>query len=478
MTGEPVQLTALVSRLTELGGLINPVRLVTVVADVVREIRVPPPGDPNVLESYAAAYRVAAESLAPLGRRVAALDVEPSAAWSNGVATDSTAVLPATARTVDRVSAAFITAADTLAELATAVRDHQRRHAKLHAALAAAAHDATHVGSVPMPDPVGIAKLVGVVGDLISGCIAVYTDSIAATDRAASRFTDLRGTARAAAGVAGGLTPDDAVVLADRTVGPLTDRYDAGLFGVSQLARLAAPAAPVGELLASAESDHERAWLFKAASAGHGYDALRRFANAIRGHDQHWLDTHLSLVDRGDVGTQSRLGIAVRQYEATTCGTTTVIVARAEHDPLYALRLTEDDFDAAFAAERAAVHDETNVVHPQSAGTSPKGVATYLTRYIGVPYRWRLVDDTDRREISRTLREVVGAVDRGVPVPLLIGGIVPRHYVLVVGHERGTLLIFEPTAGRTVAVPEQQFLDGDLKDTLGFDHVQSVVLPA
>ncbi|MBC6449738.1 hypothetical protein [Actinokineospora xionganensis] len=457
----PVQLTSLVRNLNDLGAMLNPVKLVSVVAGVVNEIKEPPPGDPDALEALAAAYRAAGASLTPLGSQVAALGTEP---------------LPATGRVLDRVAATLTATGDTLADLATSVREHQRRHTELHQALAAAAHDATHVGSVPMPDPVGIAQLVGVVGDLISGCVAVYTDALTAADRAAGRLNDLRGAARAAAAVEGGLSPRDAVALAD--IGLESARFDPGLFGLSQLARLgAAKSAEVAELLASASAEAERAWLFKAVGAGHGVEVLRGFAEAIRGRDETWLRSHLSLVDRGDEAAQSRMGVAVRQYEATTCGTTVLIVARAEHDPVYALALTRDDFQPAFAAERAVVHKQTNVVYPRAVGTSPKGVAAYLTRHLGTRYDWRLVDDTDRREISRTLREVLAAVDQGLPVPLLVGGIVPRHYVLVVAHERGVLLVFEPTAGRTVAVPEQAFLDGDLKSALGFDHVQSAILP-
>ncbi|WP_436495145.1 hypothetical protein [Actinokineospora sp. HUAS TT18] len=463
---EPVQLTSVVRKLGDLAGLVNPARLITVIGDVVREIKTPPPGNADALDALAAAHRVAAASFTPIAREIAALD--------------GSAVVRATASRVEWIPEAFTATADTLAEWAAAVRDHQRRHAELHAALEAAAYDATHIGSVPLPDPVGIARLVGVVGDLITGCVAVYTDSLAATDRASSRFTDLRGAARAAAGVAAGLTPEDAVVIAGKKVGALAAHYEDGL-GLTQLARLGALSgldrAVLDVLLAAVGSDAERAWLLRAAAAGHGPTELGGFARAIRGQDEQWLNTHLSLVDRGGESAQVRMGVAVRQYEATTCGTTTLIVARAEHDPLYALSLTSGDFQSAFTAERGAVHDETNVIYPQAAGTSPKGVAAYLTRHIGVPYEWRLVDDTDKRAISSTLRDVVAAVDRGVPVPILVGGIVPRHYVLALGHERGTLLVFEPTAGVTVAVPEADFLAGNLRAALGFDHVQSVVLP-
>jgi hypothetical protein len=62
-------------------------------------------------------------------------------------------------------------------------------------------------------------------------------------------------------------------------------------------------------------------------------------------------------------------------------------------------------------------------------------------------------------------------------VPILLGGPVPRHYVLVVGHSGGDVLLYEPTGGRTVRVSEPDFLDGRLREPAGFDHVQAVVLP-
>src|SRR6185436_4671912 len=103
-------------------------------------------------------------------------------------------------------------------------------------------------------------------------------------------------------------------------------------------------------LLDRAGSDRERAWLHKALAAGHPVGELIGFADAIRGRDAGWCDAHLSLIDRGGTGKQSRLGHDVRQYEDTTCGTTCLIIARAECDPLYALSLTAEDFPTRFAA--------------------------------------------------------------------------------------------------------------------------------
>lgn len=412
--------------LQRLGQFLNPVGLITGLADTVHEVSVPPPGDPDALDALAQAYRTAAEAI-------------------------TVAQQP------------FRAAAEALADLAAAIREQQRRHRELRATLTS--------------DPTGAVRAL----------IAVYTEYLDATDRAASRFADVTGRARLGAAVFGGIAPAEAIpIVAQCVFTPgIGDAYDDGILTVAQLRaagrrRSALPRAAFTALFDAAASDLERAWLYKALSAGHGLAELADFATTIRGKDAGWLDGHLSLIDRGGTGNQARQGVDVRQYEDTTCGTTCLIVTHAEADPLYALSLTEADFAARFKAERDRVHDETNLIWPEALGTSPKGMAGYLTArsaVLGTEYGWQLVDDTDHREISATMRDVLTAADRGHPVPMLVGGPVPRHYVLVVGHSNSDVLLYEPTGGDTVRVAERDFLNGTLRETAGFDHVQAVVTP-
>jgi hypothetical protein len=485
------QVTTVVQRLGDLLSLLNPVKLVMVVAEVIKEIAVPPPGDPGALENLAAAYRTAADAIRPIARDVGKVGTDHlPEAWKGGAATDAAAVITALGKAVDRTPQAFTDAAAALTELAGAVREQQRRHGELHQALHDATHDATHAFGLPIPDPTALDDVVRAVARLISGCIEVYTASLDSADRATSRFADIAGRARAAAAVDGGLAPDDAIVLAGAMVSVpgVGDDYDDGILTPAQLEAAGQKLgslspedrAKVNELLGKAGSDTERAWLLKGLAAGHSVEELTGFADKIRGKDAAWLNSHLSLIDRGGTGDQDRLGIDVRQYEDTTCGTTSLIVARAEADPLYALSLTEGDFQANFKAERDRVHDETNVIWPEALGTSPEGMADYMNKHsaaTGTQYDWHLVDDTNSREISSTMREVVTSADQGHPVPVLVGGAIPQHYVLVVGHSGGDVLIYEPTSGETVRVAERDFLNGHLAGTAGFDHVQAVVVP-
>ena len=351
-------------------------------------------------------------------------------------------------------------APDVFGRVAAALEDY--------AAVLAAAQ-AEHAGLRAAFRGVPLLFRVGAAGRLARGCVQAHTAASGAADLAARRFGDIAGTARLAVGVQAGLPVARAAALASAAA----RGYDSGVLGPRHL-RQAGPRL-TSALVDQATSDLERAWLIKALAVT---DAdLTGFAEAIRGKSPAWLAEHLTLVDRHAPGSQSRLGAAVRQYEPTTCGTTCLIVARAEYDPTYALTLTNGDFAARFRAARASVHRETNRWYPQFAGTSPRGMATWLTRHLGVRHHWRLVDDRDPRDVSSALRDVLAAADDGHAVPVLVGAVVPRHYVLVVGHHDGSVLVFEPTAGRTVAVPDRAFLEADLRAALGFAHLQAVVLP-
>jgi len=499
------QLTTIVGRLGNALSLLNPIRLVPVTRSVVRELGTPPPGDPAALRELAAAFRAAAIAIGPIGRQARDLSTRPARSAATRtpalIATDPAQVADAVADAVRAAPAVLTTAAAALDALADRVASQQERHAELHRALRAAVHDATHVGSVPMPDPAALDDLARASARLIRGCIDVYTDAIGAADEAAGVFADVAGAARTQAAVAGGLDPADAVVLAaqDVAIAGVGNDYDDGVLTIAQLGRagrnLGAMAGPddtaVRDLLGRAGSTTERAYLLKAVAAGHPAEELARFAEAVRGRDAAWLHHHLSLIDRGGAGKQDRFGAEVDQYDDYTCGTTSVIVAHAEVDPVYALGLTHgleppydsadrDEFDRRLSAEQARVHGASSTVWPRQLGTLPMGIADWMTRQCGatgVSYGWHLVDDTDRRAASAALREVVTAVNGGYPVPILVGGPVPRHYVLVVGHAAGDLLIFEPTSGDTVRVPAAHFIEGKLGDQAGFDHVQAVVVP-
>jgi hypothetical protein len=241
----------------------------------------------------------------------------------------------------------------------------------------------------------------------------------------------------------------------------------------------------------AAAGPEQRAYIGKAIAAGHSANEVVRFADVIRGKNPGWLRVHLDLIDPSGTGEVSYQGSAVRQIDDTTCGSTSILVARAMADPLYDLYLTTGDstdpaaatpaqFQARVAAEEQHIHAATNVVWPKSLGTSPWGVSGELNRYIGATgtrYATRLVVGTLGGGTNQALRDAVKAVDSGQPVPVLIGDLLPHHYVLMVGHRDSDLLFYDPSYAEVVVVSEQAFLGGDVS-TLGSSHVVAVITPS
>jgi hypothetical protein len=217
-------------------------------------------------------------------------------------------------------------------------------------------------------------------------------------------------------------------------------------------------------------------------------DEVAAFYGAVHGKDPAWLQERLSIVDASASGYVLFAGTSIQQKDETTCGSMSIVVARAMSDPMYAFMLTADSgadpngdhFADRLAAEEQRTHDATNTVWPQALGTTPWGIADNLNDHsdeLGASYDWRLVDDTNPSSIDPALDDAVGAVDAGYTVPVLIGDSYPHHYVLLVGHEGDQLVFYDPGGGEMTRVSESDFRSGNMS-ALGFDHVQGVITPS
>lgn len=151
--------------------------------------------------------------------------------------------------------------------------------------------------------------------------------------------------------------------------------------------------------------------------------------------------------------------LRLRQRDSVTCGPTVAVVAGALLDPSYRAALLESDAHAVspagqawFLGEQGRVHAEVNRIWPRRLGTTPRGMARALTAYSsasGFRYRWRpFYGRWDG------LADVLGAVNAGRPVAMLIGRVIPRHWVLIVDAAGDELQCYEPSSGdvRTVAI--------------------------
>jgi hypothetical protein len=241
------------------------------------------------------------------------------------------------------------------------------------------------------------------------------------------------------------------------------------------------------EVLAAAATagSLQEPYVLKAFAAGHSVDEVVRFASLIRGRKPIWLRTHLNLVDPDGPWLVTYHAALVRQVDNTTCGSTVILMARAIADPIYAFSLTSGgrgdraaatagQFEARLGAEEQRIHDATNTIWPKRFGTTPSGVAAELNRHagaLGTRYDAQLVGRGDQ-----VLRNAVTAARSGLPVPVLIGDWLPRHYVLLIGVDSRDLLFYEPDEATLIRVGVQDFLDGKA-GPLGFPHVQAVITP-
>lgn len=148
---------------------------------------------------------------------------------------------------------------------------------------------------------------------------------------------------------------------------------------------------------------------------------------------------------------------------------------------------------ARFAVLQRVVKHRTNtaamlgLTWPASLGTPPWGAAR-VARFGGLRFGHRVVDDTDPVHLTDLLRDVDGALARGVPVPLYTGGdtargwstAVPRHVVLAVPDTPSddSLTVWEPSVGRMLSISRTDLAVGAPHPALGgWSHLTWAILP-
>lgn len=197
----------------------------------------------------------------------------------------------------------------------------------------------------------------------------------------------------------------------------------------------------------------------------------------------------------GALGAQRRAGVVLDQVDGTTCGSAVLVALSAWADPSELRRLEGPDqhrsaaavggsapvvrtaFGARYDARQKQVHRESTRFWPQALGTTPWGMVRWLRRHVpgAGPYAVRLVDDTSPADVAEVVTAVQAAVRLGRPVPLMVGSLVPRHYVMVTGLDDGRWKVYEPTSGEIRAVDPA--LVGRRALPLGFPRLHTALLP-
>jgi hypothetical protein len=240
----------------------------------------------------------------------------------------------------------------------------------------------------------------------------------------------------------------------------------------------------------AAASGPARAYLIQAFAAGHSVPQVAAFAAVLVGRSPHWMRTRLRPVDPDEPGPAKFHGASVSQYDDTTCGAAVVVVARAMVDPIYALQLTTGgrpdwtaESDSAFQdrlrAQEQRVHQDADRLWLKAAGTPPWGVSDQLNRGLaglGVRYGWTLLVGGRPSKTAGVIRRALSAARQGYLVPILIGDVIPRHYVLLVHDGAAGAVFYEPTAGDVVVLPHRDLQRQDFR-LLGFTHLKGAILP-
>lgn len=237
-------------------------------------------------------------------------------------------------------------------------------------------------------------------------------------------------------------------------------------------------------LLAAASSAEHRAYLLKALAAGYPVSAVAGFDELIagRGDDPGWLEEHLSPlaldVENPTPGKDHTAFGSARwaQGNHPTCVAASTVTARAEVDPLYALRLTtgghpgDPEFDnpAAFADrlrdEQAQIYDGGRSWFQEHFGrdgmTSAQSATVAneeLSPRTGAAYRNVELAGAEARE--STIPSIARAVDEGYPVPFFTRESGETHQLLVIGHSGDQLQVYNPW-GYTYWITERDFVEG------------------
>ncbi len=162
-----------------------------------------------------------------------------------------------------------------------------------------------------------------------------------------------------------------------------------------------------------------------------------------------------------------------RQRDGVSCGPSVAVMAGALLDADYGTPLRSEHPQRWFDAEQARVHRAVNMVWPRALGTTPAAVARAMTAHSaarGVRYRWRPARCGDR------LADVCDAVAAGWPVAMLIGAVLPRHWILIVEIEGAALRCYEPSSAALLDIAIDDVRDGRLA-RLGFPRAFAFVTP-
>lgn len=461
------------------------------VADLVRHLG-GLPGDPNGLRAVAATLRGGGNDVDAVRKDLdAARKSKLPTVWTGLSAMAAGTAIDALTNRMADVDQMFREGAGAVERLADAIEKAQPRDTNGRNAVMAAWGTQAHIGPDEYPRMQeamihGLDEMIGAAGQ----------HEFAGYD-ATRVLRAIAGQATAGKMDTTTLSPIEKVLIAaaDDGAGPILTASDSAqatknLNGWDFAARMR-----FVDLLASCQTDDERAWLMKAVGAGHGIDQIAAFDATIRGHvnDGIWMQNHLRPLNPNQAGDAYFMGVSLTQFDGTTCGTMSLLVHHAMRDPLYALQLSNVDPPRPPADEQRIVHDrlvdEQKRIHddttgnpllgewPPQLGTHPGDAAQWLSEHSGgVQYDWHRSVLTSA-ETTDQVMSTVTAAGAGNPSMLVIGNSYPDHYVMVVGETSGGAMVYNPATGQVTEVPIGDLTHEKFAAVSNRDTLYAVVTP-
>ncbi|MDN4478985.1 hypothetical protein QQX10_11865 [Demequina sp. SYSU T00039] len=187
--------------------------------------------------------------------------------------------------------------------------------------------------------------------------------------------------------------------------------------------------------------------------------------------------------------------VLAAQVDQTTCGAATMGMMRmigdpfvalwvgtgrslGDHTPPEAIHAEAEGFATLTVEERwqalqRVIHAQTTtsalgpVAWPRSLGTPPWKVDD-RTRFAGLRFAGRLVDDSTSEALAPLLAHARRALADGIPVPLFSAGdsslgldtVIPRHVVLLVRDAGNGFDVYEPGAGAVLPLADADLHPG------------------
>lgn len=249
-------------------------------------------------------------------------------------------------------------------------------------------------------------------------------------------------------------------------------------------------------LMDAAKSEAEKQYILKGVAAGHTVAELKEFAKKVQGKDDTWMRDHLSV-------TGSSTGSGVKQQWSQSCNATAAQAVKAQMDPLYALKLHEenpqlddaDNTDGTKMNPKLAAEQKAGLESDYKGGIAGAGKGVATPRTGGGSGRWAddlLNNQSDSTGVSYktqqdppvadAMKSIDSGVGKGQPVPIVIGNSAGdyRHYVVVTGMTKGPpkqYTIHDPGSGKTVVRTEAQITGGAL-NLSGANRITAIENPS